>query len=886
MRMKSFVLGICLVALAASWVGAGETSTQTAPASVKQVTANRLDGKIELDGRLSEPEWRDDLAAKVFVQSEPVEGVAPTERTLVDIVYDDEAIYVGARMYDADAKAIVARLGRRDASVTSDKFIFFVDPYHDRRTGFYFGLNAAGTQYDGTLLNDTWDDSSWDGVWEGTVRRDDEGWTAEMRIPYSQLRFQRGDTHVWGVNFKREIARKNEADYLVYTPRTENGFVSRFAELVGIGNIVPPRRIEITPYLTAKAEYAQAEEGDPFNDGSRFAPGVGLDLKAGLGSNLTLDATVNPDFGQVEVDPAVVNLSDVESFFEEKRPFFIEGSSIFNFGRGGATSYWGFNWGGPDFFYTRRIGRRPQGSAPDADWVDSPAGTNILGAAKLTGKFGGNLSVGILQAFTGRETARLDLAGVRSEAEVEPPAYHGVVRVEREFNDGRQGLGLMSTVTARSFGDDRLRDEINSSSLAFGVDGWTFVDGEKTWVVNGWTGVSDVRGNAERITSVQESSLHYFQRPDASHVEVDPDATSLKGIAGRLTLNKEKGNVIFNSAVGFISPGFDVNDSGYQWRSDQINGHIAAGYRWTNPGRVTRRMNHTFAAFQTRDFEGNAVSTGLGYMGFAQFLNYYTANWSVFYNPESTNNTRTRGGPLTINPPGYELYLFVYSDDRKPWVLGAGSGAYTSDSYRSRSVDASIEWKPASNLAVIASPGYVAETARAQWVDAFDDPLATNTYAKRYVFATIDQKTFSAGLRLNWTFTPKLSLQLYAQPLIASGDYHDYKELARARSFEFNNYAEENIAIDDGTYTIDPDGSGSAPAFSFSEPDFNYRSLRGNAVVRWEYRPGSTMYLVWTQSRSDVESIGDFRFGHSVGRLLGAKADNIFLLKFSYYWNP
>ncbi len=300
---------------------------------------------------------------------------------MVRVAYDDQAVYVGARMYDSDPKAIVARLGRRDAELNSDAFTFYVDPYHDRHSGFFFTLTAAGTFSDGVLNNDNWRDNSWDGVWEGKVKIDDQGWTAEMRIPYSQLRFQRKEERlVWGVNFQRTVSRRNEEDYLVFTPKNGSGFVSRFVDLAGIENIKPPRRLEILPYVTAKAEFAQHQPGDPFNDGSKLSSAVGSDFKLGFGSNLTLDATVNPDFGQVEVDPAVVNLTDVETFFEEKRPFFIEGSSIFQFGHGGASSFWGFNWGDPDFFYTRRIGRALQGNLPAADFVDMPTGQPLISA--------------------------------------------------------------------------------------------------------------------------------------------------------------------------------------------------------------------------------------------------------------------------------------------------------------------------------------------------------------------------------------------------------------------------------------------------------------------------------------------------------------------------
>ncbi len=854
--MKTLVT-ILMASATLSLAGTADTvSTKTI-----KVEAIRLSEPITVDGVLSEPVWQNGFGISKFTQRDPNEGASPTQKTVVHLAYDDEAIYIGARMFDSAPDSIIARLGRRDAHLTSDMFGFFIDPYYDRRSGFYFSLNAAGTMYDGVLFNDEWDDDSWDGVWEGKVKIDDQGWTAEMRIPYSQLRFKKKDRLVWGINFRRDIARKNERSYLVFTPKNGSGFVSRFVDLVGIENISPPRRIEVLPYVTTKAEYTQQLPGNPFNDGSKYLPGTGADLKVGIGSNLTLDATVNPDFGQVEVDPAVVNLSDVETFFSEKRPFFIEGSTIFNFGRGGSRSSWGFNWANPQFFYTRRIGRAPQGSSPPADFSDMPLGTSILGAAKLTGKLGGNWNVGTLHALTARENAELELGNRRWRSEVEPLTYYGITRAQKEIKEGRQGLGFISTLATRKFDDDRLRNDINSSALAAGIDGWTFLDANKTWVVTGWLGMSQLRGNETRMIDVQRSSRHYFQRPDAGHVHVDTSATSLTGYAGRFLLNKQKGNVIFNSAIGFVDPKFNLNDMGFLWRGDVINSHVGGGYKWTKTNKVTRFAQLMGAVFGSYDFDGNMIWMGVWQSGYFELLNYYSFNYSFAYNPETVNNRRTRGGPLTLNPPGWEFSFFVNSDSRKTWVFGLGTFGYSRGAKNwDRGLDASVEWKPGANLSIRMSPTLVWNRDFAQYVDVINDPLATATFGNRYIFAELEQTELSASIRMNWTFTPRLNLQLYAQPLISSGDYSNYKELVRARSYEFNPY---------------PTGR---------SDDFNFKSLRGNAVLRWEYSPGSTLFFVWTQSRSDYENLGDFRFNRSVDRLVDTRPDNIFLVKATYWW--
>src|SRR5262245_41045091 len=512
------------------------TRADSASAARAEVRAARKPAAISIDGLLTEAAWTSQPGEDRFIQADPDQGAKPSFRTEVHVVYDDDAIYIGARMFDARPDSIVANICRRDDNSHSDEFTVFLDPYHDRRTGYFFVISAAGVPRDGVEYNDDWDDGSWDGVWQGRARVDSLGWTAEMRIPYSQLRFRKSDQYRWGVNFRRNLARRNEMDFMVYTPRNESGFVSRFPDLVGIENISPARAIQVTPYATSKGEFVPHAVGDPFHNGGRYQPEVGADLKTAVGSKLTLNATVNPDFGQVEVDPAVVNLSDVETTFGEKRPFFVEGSNSYDFGFGGANNYMGFNWPGPSFFYSRRIGRSPQvgpwNYPTSYDYSDVPTGTRILGAAKLTGKILGDWNLGVLQAVTEREEATLDVGGVRSKTVVEPLTSYSVLRANREFNGGRHGFGAIATLTGRRLDNDVLRDMLNKGAVVTGFDGWTFLDKDKVWVVTGWASRSDITGTATRLLAVQTGSGHYLQRPDAENWRVDSAATSLTGYAG------------------------------------------------------------------------------------------------------------------------------------------------------------------------------------------------------------------------------------------------------------------------------------------------------------------------------------------------------------------
>ncbi|MEO8167238.1 MAG: DUF5916 domain-containing protein, partial [bacterium] len=588
---------------------------------LKIVNAIRITNPIIVDGVLNEGEYKFPGVSD-FSQRDPDVGKPATQQTQVWVSYDDEAVYVSAKLYDTSPDSIVSKLGRRDAFLSSDYFYVGIDSYHDRRSGFFFSVYPGGSVVDGTMFNDSWDDNSWDGIWDVATTTDAEGWNVEIRIPYSQLRFPKQDDYVWGINFARKIERLNEESHWSLVPRGAGIWVSGFGELHGISNIRPPDRLEVLPYIASSAEALVDEPGNPFKRSVNFFGRVGADVKVGLGSNLTLNATINPDFGQVEVDPAVVNLTQFETFFQEKRPFFIEGSDYFNFGNGGANNNWGFNWGSPEFFYTRRIGREPQGNIPhDAfDFSDKPKNTTIVGAAKITGRIADGWSLGSIHAFTQREYGRSDSAGVRFEDVVEPFAYYGVVRSLREFDNGRYGIGVEGTAAIHDLNKNYLLQNFNKRSFSFGADGWTHLDSSKTWVLTGWFAGSRIEGSPERMIARQRSSLRYFQRPDQQYVHMDSNATSLSGYATRWALNKQKGNFSMNVAFGMISPGFDINDVGFQFRGDLINSHVVAGYQWFEPEGIFRSKGFNLATYRTFNFGGQRIGEGYYLFGNAQLM--------------------------------------------------------------------------------------------------------------------------------------------------------------------------------------------------------------------------------------------------------------------------
>ncbi len=857
------------------------------PQEQKIVQAVRADGSIKIDGILDEKVWQQGGISD-FIMSDPHDGSQPTERTEVWVAYDEKALYVAARLYDSQPQLIRKRLGRRDDFVESDWFVFAVDPYYDRRSGFQFAVNPSGSIVDWTLYNDVSSDDTWDGIWEWKTSIDQKGWAVEMRIPYHQLRFSKKEEYLWGVNFKRIIKRKNETVGFVWIPKEDSAYVSRFAKLVGIANIRPGRHIEILPYVVTQAELSPAEPGNPFQTGEKFLANTGIDLKVGLKSNLTLDATVNPDFGQVEVDPAVINLSDYETYYSEKRPFFIEGANIFDeFGQGGSALNATISWPIPTLFYSRRIGRLPQGFVTQEGHVNFPGRTTILGALKLTGKLGKSWNLGFINALTAREHAQVDSAGSRFHEEVEPFSYYGVLRGQKEFNEGYAGFGFLATSVIRDLRNHGLAALLNEKAFTFALDGWTFLDKKRAWVINGWFGGTLLEGSRDAILKRQYSSLHYYQRPDASHVNIDEQATSLTGWGGRFTLGKQKGRFIFHLALGVLSPGFDPTDIGFQYgASDIINGHVLLAYQWPHPGKVFRNLMIFAGPFRNYDFGGNKIWDGVLMSAEGQFLNYWGFNTMLAYNPQTVSNDLTRGGPLALIKPGYQVDFEIYSDNRKPIVLSAFSGLYRRPTWGDYSWNGSVSlrWKPRSNISFSFGPSYGVRNMSRQWVDRVADPLMTETFGARYLFGKIYQRTLSSDIRLNWTFTPRLSLQLYLQPFLAVGEYDEFKELARARSLDYNIYGEgtSTITFQENTYTVDPDGPGPASPFSFYNPDFNYKSLRGTIVLRWEYRPGSVLYLVWTQNRADFSNPGDFNFGRDLGDLFAAPGDNIFLLKITY----
>lgn len=842
--------------------------------------------RVHVDGKFDEPSWEKAEPAVRFTQRDPNEGEPVSERTEVRILIGEDALFIGARLYDREATKIRRRLVRRDEDLASDYFALFLDSYHDHLTAYRFRVNPAGSYDDATIDARGNADFSWDPVWHVHTSVDSLGWTAEMEIPLSQLRYNAAPGAAWGIQIRRWIDRKQELAEFAFTPKKEIGDASRYGHLVGLGQLPTPRHLELLPYSLARADYRYVPRGNPFRDGSDHFGSIGADLKYGLTSNLTLDATVNPDFGQVEVDPAVVNLTAFETFFPERRPFFVEGADLFRFGL--SRSYNNFNTTIP--FHARRIGRAPQRTLSGSlySFVDSPSQTTIATAVKLTGKTRSGWSLGFLDAVTSEERAHyLDTLGMERSDAVEPLADYFVGRVRREYRSGNTSVGGIGTAVVRDLSDPVLQSMLRSRAYAGGLDFNHYWAGRR-WTVDGFLMGSHLRGSEPAIDRAQRSSVRYFQRPDADHLRYDSTRTELSGAAGMFSVNKVGGRHWLGSLTyQDWSPGFEINDVGFMNAADSRGISMLALYKENKPGRILRSWdlfaftNHSF------NYAGDLTYQGYETQGEGTFLNYWYAQARASWYPGSYDDRLTRGGPLSRVPPAARVNATVTSDARKSYFLSAYVNYYWNDAGGHNAEYApSLTLHPVPSMLFRFEPTLRKTRDMAQYVATVPDSTAAATYGGRYVFATIDQTSLSLDTRVNWTFSPKLSLQLYLQPFVVSGKYRELKELREPRQYEFNVYGRQTGTVQrevSGVYTIDPDGAGASPSFEIPDPNFNFRSLLGNVVLRWEYRPGSAVFLVWQQNRNEVERFGDFDFSRDFHALLDIRPENVLAVKATYW---
>ena len=833
-------------------MAARATGPAPAPRSIAATPVPAGATAILIDGEPNEVAWSKAPLITGFVQRSPAEGAAPTFATEARVLFDAANLYVAITATDPDPSKIAGQLTRRDTLSSSDWLSVYIDSYHDKRTAYEFGVNPVGVKYDRYWFNDSTNDISWDAVWDAAVTRSQGGWRAEFRIPFSQLRFNPAATTTFGFAVGRTLARADETSTWPLLPRSASGFVSSFGELTGLTFTHPLKKLEITPYAVTQMTTRPVESGNPLSPSPDPSASVGVDLKYAAAPGLTFTGTVNPDFGQVEADPAVVNLSGFETFFPEKRPFFVEGSGTFSFdidcNDGQCTG----------LLYSRRIGRTPRGdvSAPRGGYATAPTNTTIYGAGKMTGRIG-KFAVGALTAITSPENATISVDGVSSQRPVEPATSYSAIRASREF-DNQSRIGFMATSTNRKLSDGMT--SVPSNAFTGGTDFDLRL--RKQYSVGGYWAGSTVNGHADAIAGIQRNTVHSYQRPDATSFDYDPTRTSLGGHSGSLSVSKIAGqHSRFNSNVGYKSPGFDINDLGFLSRADEISESNWFQLRSDTPNRWRRRINVNFNQWAGWNYDGDLRFGGGNINSSATLASNWTVGGGYNVQIQGFNDRLTRGGPGGYTNPSRSGWGYVSTDPRKPVTFnfsasGYGDGNGTSDV----SLSPNVSWRPRSGVSISASVGYDQSHIDSQWITNQVAGSATH-----YVFGHLDQTTVNVTARVNYTIRPTLTLEIYAAPFVSAGAYTKFKELTNGRA---DAYADRY-----------------APYSYRANPDFNYRSFRSTSVLRWEYRPGSAIFVVWQQGRENFVNDGRFQFGPNLNDLFATPSTNMFLVKFTRWLN-
>lgn len=842
----------------------------------------------QIDGLFNEPVWESVEWENKFVEHEPFNGQEPTEQAAFKVVYDDNNIYFALKAFDSSPDSIETRLTRKD-DMDGDMLGVGIDSYFDKLTSFNFIVNAGGVKLDVMMTNDgDNEDLNWNPIWYVKTKVVEDGWNAEMKIPLSQLRFDSDSSLVWGLQIFRFLFRKQELSFWQHIPQNASGFVHMYGELHGIANIKPKRQIEIAPYGVSSFDTYEEEDGNPFKDGGDFNIKVGVDGKIGITNNIILDFTVNPDFGQVEADASQVNLTAFETFYQEKRPFFIEGKNLFDFS---VTGMGGGDMGSENLFYSRRIGRRPHGYADlnSGEYDDSPRFTTILGATKLTGKTKNGLSFGVLESVTAEEKAEIDFEGDRRFETIEPLTNYFVGRIQQDFNKGVTSLGAMLTSTNRFIEEPNL-EFLHTSAVTGGVD-FTHTWKDKNYFFTFNNLFSQVKGSEEALLGTQESSSRYFQRPDAGHLEIDSSLTSLAGWGGRIGIGKQGGGRFNFGLMGtWKSPGLEINDIGFVRSTDEIIQVAYVGFRALNPFSIFRRFSLNLAQWHAWDFGGTNLMTG-GNLNFnTQFTNYWSFGTGLNASGKNLSKSMLRGGPMFLTTGNINNYFYVDTDERKKLVFEffAGHNWRFNNSGKSQNYGFDVSYRPTNTLQFSVEPGIMLSNNELQYVS---EEVSANE--ARYIFGSIDQKVASLDFRINLNLTPDLSFQYWGQPFIASAEYKDYKRITDSRADvytdRFHTFIEgvgEEIYYDANidAYLVSESGgvSDTNYDYSFSKQDFNFKEFLSNLVIRWEYTPGSTLYVVWSQSRNGVEGDGRFVLNEDLRNMFKIHPHNVFLIKLSY----
>lgn len=838
----------------------------TRPALAHQLQAARVDRAPTVDGRLSEALWNEAEAATGFTQFKPDPGVSASRRTQVRVVYDETAIYVGARMHD-EPDSVVAQTTRRDQMGYSDRFFVFLDSYNDDRTAFGFGVTPSGSRFDAFYSDGTNEDQDWDAVWSAEARVDSLGWVAEMRIPLTQLQFNpvgSAESDTWGINFMRDIARYNErVSWSPLDPKAAQ-LVSRFGSLRGLRDLPSTSNLEIEPYTTVRSTRDDVDPANPFRDATSWTGTVGGDIDYDLTPNVSLQATINPTFGQVEADPSTINLSAFETFFPEKRPFFVEGADLFSVQ-------------GPRLFYSRRIGRTPEGAMPDnAAYADVPDRTTILGATKLTGRTKDGWEIGAVEAVTAPERASyVDENGNRGRATVEPTTNYGVARLRKNLRGGKSTLGGILTTTHR-FGMTPQVEQMHDEAYTAGVDGrHRFAD--ETYETSGALYGSHVQGATAALQATQGTPTHYFQRPDADHLSFDSSRTQLTGWLARAAIDKIEGTWRWDADLSATAPGFEINDLGYLRRADALTERLGLTYVNSSPGTHFRTIRGRLQHEASWTFGGERTKTDAFYGVFATFENNHQVALRGQTAGPTLSTTALRGGPA-LRTNGYTNVAASYeTDSRNAFQIGVGGQLSTTFGTRGNKLGlrSELRYRPSKRASVSLEPAFRTGLDMDQYIGTIPSDGTA-----RYLFGQIRRRTLSLTTEASYAFTPEMTVEVYAQPFVASGDYQHFAEVDDPRASQYDARfipLEDRLSQRGNTYEVEGPSS-----YTFNDPDFTVGEMRSTVVFRWQYRPGSTLYLIWNHDQSQARGDARFEPVHDLGSTFRGGRDT-FGVKLTYW---
>jgi hypothetical protein len=821
----------------------------------KKYFTRQLSGTIDMDGIPNEEAWNAVEWGGDFIQQQPHEGQAPSQPTNFKILYDEKYLYIAYRAHDSAPDSIIKRMGRRD-EFPGDWVEINIDSYHDGRTAFSFTLSVSGVRNDEFVSNDgnNWD-ASWNPIWFAETHVDDKGWTAEVKIPFSQLRYGNAAEKVWGFQVMRRIFRKEERSIWQPIPQNSGVWVSRFGELHGLKGIPMHRQVEIAPYVIAQLDKYKEEPGNPFATGTDTKISGGVDGKVAVTNDLILDFTINPDFGQVEADPSQVRIDGYQNYFDERRPFFIESRNIFDYQLTG--SYAGGDYDADQLFYSRRIGSAPHGfpRLDSGEYIKYPQNTSILGAAKFSGKTKKGLSIGILESLTQREMATIDKNGERREELVEPLTNYFVGRVQQDIKGGRSVIGGIIAGVQREEG---LSDVLHRSAYSGGID-FLHQWNKRTWYVRGNVVFSHVSGTNRAILNTQTAFEHLFQRPDAPEVKVDTSRTSLTGTGGTIRFGKSGGKsgrlgqvFRFETGATFRSPSLELNDIGFMLTANEINHFTWAGLNFQKAFSIFRRANLNYNHWTRWDFSGKFIYLAFNVNSHATFKNNWQAGTGLTWNPYDVSNNALRGAHALRRLPGLGHNLYVYSDTRKKVYASFETYNFWGFAHTMRYSDntLSLTYQPIDALSFSLSGSY-AYNWRKQDQFVSNEPYNSSV---RSVVGEVKQETIRFTGRVSYNITPDLTLQYYGQPYITRPLYSNFAAVAEplAKNIEdrFTVYTPSQISSPNGGgYAVDENLDGVVD-YRFGRPDFNFVEFRSNLVVRWEYRAGSELYLVWSQGNT------------------------------------